>query len=139
MAAEMEGPESTPANGVAEQHLPNGTLENGDVEHHGSKTKLTAAEKKKLKKKQRKINKQQERQGPCPSCSHDASRELSTAEWIRQESQSRDGAFRSVVLPAAAVQDGQASVVSRVPRPAPTIPMGEWKLQMCEKWLPGSH
>ena len=85
MAAETEGPESTPANGVAEQHLPNGTLENGDVDHHGSKAKLTAAEKKKLKKKQRKINKQQQRQGALPVAIMLA-RESRAAVWIEQGS-----------------------------------------------------
>ena len=41
--------------------MPNGVLENGDVGHQSSKAKLTPAEKKKLKKKQRKVNKQQQR------------------------------------------------------------------------------
>lgn len=49
------------ANGVAEGHQVNGGLENGDLEHVNAGKKLTAAEKKKLKKKQRKANKQAER------------------------------------------------------------------------------
>ncbi len=49
------------ANGVAEGHQVNGGLENGDLEHLNAGKKLTAAEKKKLKKKQRKANKQAER------------------------------------------------------------------------------
>ena len=62
MAAETQGPESSTANGVPDhEHMPNGVLENGDVDHPSSKAKLTPAEKKKLKKKQRKVNKQQQR------------------------------------------------------------------------------
>ena len=70
MAAETQAPDSMPANGVAEQHLANGALENGDSEHHGAKPKLTAAERKKLKKKQRKTNKQQQRQDFCRCWQH---------------------------------------------------------------------
>ena len=62
MAAETQGPESSSANGVPDhQYLPNGVTQNGDVDHQSSKAKLTPAEKKRLKKKQRKVNKQQQR------------------------------------------------------------------------------
>ncbi len=50
--------ESSGANGVAEAHKTNGKLWNGDSDVGNGGKKLTPAEKKRLKKKQRKANKQ---------------------------------------------------------------------------------
>ncbi len=49
------------ANGVTVGHQANGGLESEYLEHVSAGKKLTVAEKKKLKKKQRKANKQAER------------------------------------------------------------------------------
>ena len=61
MAAEPQGPESLLANGSAEAHLANGGLENSAAAPENGSAKMSAAEKKRLKKKQRKANKQAQR------------------------------------------------------------------------------
>jgi hypothetical protein len=61
MAGELEGQAASTANGIAAEHLPNGALENGDAKHDNGYKRLTLAEKKKLKKKQRKANRKAER------------------------------------------------------------------------------
>ena len=61
MAAEPQGPESLLANGTAEAHLPNGGLDNSASAPESGPAKLSAAEKRRLKKKQRKANKQAQR------------------------------------------------------------------------------
>lgn len=58
MVAEEEGAQTSTANGVADDKHMNGVVENGGSDHGNTGRKLTATEKKKLKKKQRKANKQ---------------------------------------------------------------------------------
>lgn len=61
MAAEPQKPESLLANGTAEAHLPNGGHEDSASAPENGPAKLSAAEKRRLKKKQRKANKQAQR------------------------------------------------------------------------------
>ncbi len=61
MAAEPQGPDSLQANGTADAHLPYGGLDNSASALENGSAKLSAAEKKRLKKKQRKANKQAQR------------------------------------------------------------------------------
>lgn len=61
MAAEPQGPDSLQGNGTADAHLPNGGLDNSASALENGSAKLSAAEKKRLKKKQRKANKQAQR------------------------------------------------------------------------------
>lgn len=61
MAGEVQGPDTSTANGDSAGHLPNGNLQNGDSDHTNGEKRMTAAEKKRLKKKQRKANQKAER------------------------------------------------------------------------------
>ena len=61
MAAEPQGADSLRTNGRADAHLANGELDNSASAPENGSAKLSAAEKKRLKKKQRKANKQAQR------------------------------------------------------------------------------
>ena len=61
MAAEPQEPENLLANGSAEANLANGGLENSASAPENGPAKLSAAEKRRIKKKQRKANKQAQR------------------------------------------------------------------------------
>lgn len=61
MAAEPLRADSLLANGIADAHLANGGLDDCASAPENGSAKLSAAEKKRLKKKQRKANKQAQR------------------------------------------------------------------------------
>ena len=64
MAAEPQAPESLAANGSADAHLANGGPDDSAAKLENGAVKSSAAEKKRLKKKQRKANKQAQRYAP---------------------------------------------------------------------------
>ena len=71
MAAEPQAPESLAANGSADAHLANGGPDDSAAELENGAVRPSAAEKKRLKKKQRKANKQAQRYAPSlngPQC-----------------------------------------------------------------------